>query len=225
MNSGPVPQLGYRSRLETWVTRGWRAWSALLVGVGLLTLVVLFTPFANVLSYPLVLGESLAPADVIVVLGGGTTSDGSLSEISLRRVWYGVRLFKRGYAPLLLFSTGVTDLGSVSEAKRMAEAALDMGVPSSSILLEERSKRTVQNAVEVARILRSIQAEAALLVTHPTHMPRAVAAFRRAGIAVLPAPTDGNEDHATDPMGRGMLFLKVGYEYAAWVMYWWRGWV
>lgn len=107
----------------------------------------------------------------------------------------------------------------------MAEAALDMGVPSSSILLEERSKRTVQNAVEVARILRSIQAEAALLVTHPTHMHRAVAAFRRAGIDVRPAPTDGSEDRAVDPAGRGVLFLKVGYEYAAWVVYWWRGWV
>lgn len=193
--------------------RGWRVSAAFLVGLGLLTLVVLFTPLANILSRPLLVEESLAPADVIVVLGGGTTSDGSLSEISLRRVWHSARLFKQGYAPYLLFSTGITDPGSVSEARRMAEAALDMDVPSSAILLEERSTRTVENAIEVARILHPRQSNPVLLVTHPTHMRQAVAAFRRVGVVVRPAPTDGNEARALGPAGRGMLF------------YWWRGWV
>lgn len=207
------------------MTRGYRALKALSTAFGLLTLIVLFTPCANVLSHLLVAAESLDPSDVIVVLGGGTTPDGSLSETSLRRVWYGVRLFKRGYAPLLLFSTGVTEPGSVTEAKRMAETALDMGVPPSVILLEERSTRTAENAIEVVRILRAKQYDSVLLVTHPTHMRRASAAFRRAGVVVRPAPTDGNEVDAGSPAGRGMLFFKVIYEYAAWTLYWWKGWV
>lgn len=209
------------------MTRGWGASAALLVGFGLLTLVVLFTPFANVLSYPLLVHESLSPADVIVVLGGGTTRDGSLSEISLRRAVYGVRLFKRGYAPLLLFSTGITstDPGAVSEARRMAEVALDMGVPPSVILLEERSRRTAENAVEVGRLLRSRRVQDVLLATHPTHMRRAVATFRRAGVTVRPAPTDGGEERATNAAERAALFFKVWHEYAALVLYWWKGWV
>jgi uncharacterized SAM-binding protein YcdF (DUF218 family) len=189
-------------------------------------LIVLFTPCANTLSRLLIVAESLGPSDVIVVLGGGVNRDGSLSEISLRRVWYGVRLFKHGYAPLLLFSTGVTsDLNVVSEARRMADAALDMGVPPAMIFLEERSTRTAENAVEVAKILRAQRSGAVLLVTHPTHMRRAVAAFRRVGVVVRPAPTDGNEINARGPAGRGMLFFKVAYEYAAWALYWWKGWV
>lgn len=209
------------------MSRGYRVSRALLAALGLLTLIVLFTPCANALSRLLVVAESLGPSDVIVVLGGGVTRDGSLSEISLRRVWYGVRLFKHGYAPLLIFSTGVTSTGSngVSEAGRMADAARDMGLPSSAILLEERSTRTAENATEIVKIIRARQYGSVLLVTHPTHMRRASAAFRRAGVVVRPAPTDGNEIYGSGPAGRGMLFFKVVYEYAAWTLYWWKGWV
>ena len=100
-----------------------------LVNLGVLTLTVLFTQFANILSRPLLITESLALADMIVVLWGGTTRDRSLSDISLRWAWYGARLFKRGHASLLPFSPGVAsaDPWAVAEARRMAEAALDMG--------------------------------------------------------------------------------------------------
>lgn len=107
----------------------------------------------------------------------------------------------------------------------MAEVALDIGVRSSVILFEERSRQTAENAVEVARILRSRQAEVVLLVTHSTHMRQAVAAFRRARIAVRPAPTDGGEDRAASPVERVMVFFKVVHKYAAWPFYWRKGWV
>ena len=200
---------------------------ALFLAPGLVTLVVFFTPFTNVLSRPLVVVEFLVPADVIVVLGGGMTRDGSLSDTSLRRARYGAQLFKRGYAPLLLFSTGMTSSnpGAVSEARSMAEVALEMGVPHSAILLEERSTRTAENAVEISRMLRSRRGKTVLLVTHPTHMRRAVAVFRRAGITVGPAPTDGGEDRGATALERATLFFKVSHEYGAWVLYWWRGWI
>lgn len=81
---------------------GWGASAVRLVGLGLLSLVVLFTPFANVLSCLLLADEFLSSADVIVIFGGGTTRDGSLSEISL---WRAALFFKVGHedAALVLY--------------------------------------------------------------------------------------------------------------------------
>jgi uncharacterized SAM-binding protein YcdF (DUF218 family) len=55
--------------------------------------------------------------------------------------------------------------------------------------LEERSTDTHENAEFSAAILRAAGIERIYLVTHSWHMPRARAAFARAGLAVTPAPT------------------------------------
>lgn len=197
---------------------------ACLAGVGGVTLCVLFTPLSNYLARPLMVPPGESTADVIVVLGGGTARNGTLSDISLRRVWYGVRRYTEGSAPSLLFSTGIT-AGSTSEARAMALAALTMGVPASAIQIEERSTRTFENAIEISRLFGSAQTKKILLVTHPTHMARAVATFRKVGLTVQPAPTDGNEVGAESAVSRALLFGKVLYEYLAWAFYWYRGWV
>jgi uncharacterized SAM-binding protein YcdF (DUF218 family) len=55
--------------------------------------------------------------------------------------------------------------------------------------VETAARDTHQNAVYSARILRAEGVRRVLLVTHAMHMPRAVEAFERAGLQVVPAPT------------------------------------
>jgi uncharacterized SAM-binding protein YcdF (DUF218 family) len=125
--------------ITVYTRRKW-SWAAaagitvLFAAVGLATLCILFTPLATWMSYPLQVKSSPATAEVIVVLGGGTARNGTLSDASLRRVWYGVRLYKEGCAPSLLFATGKTE-GPISEARSWADAALVMGVPSEDIIV------------------------------------------------------------------------------------------
>jgi uncharacterized SAM-binding protein YcdF (DUF218 family) len=187
---------------------------------------VFSTPIPNYLSRPLVVESRLEKADVIVVLGGGVAQDGSSGDVSLRRAVYSAKLFHRRYAPYLIFSgADLRSNGGPSEAKVMAEIAAAMGVPPLAILLEEKSTRTVENALEVGKILRARKFRRVLLVTHPTHMRRSLLVFSRMGITALPAPTDGVEHLARDRLGRTMLFFRTIYEYAALVLYWWKGWV
>lgn len=83
------------------MTQGGGASAVRLVGLGLLSLIVLFTPFANVLSYPFLVDEFLSSTDVIVVLGGGTTRNVSLSEISLQRAALFFKVWHEGAALIL----------------------------------------------------------------------------------------------------------------------------
>src|SRR4249919_3714856 len=79
------------------------------------------------------LGHLLSKADAILVL---CSHDTAVAE-------RGAELFLDGWAPLLIFSGG---LGSITrhlwtdpEAERFARRAVELGVPESSILIENQS--------------------------------------------------------------------------------------
>lgn len=67
---------------------------------------------------------------------------------------------------------------------------LDLGVPERAIRLEERSTSTASNASATAALLQADGIKEFMLVTSALHMPRARAQFERAGLRVVPAPTD-----------------------------------
>ena len=72
----------------------------------------------------------------------------------------------------------------------MRTLLLDLGVPDAAIGLEDESPNTAANAANTVRLLQARGLERPLLVTSALHMPRAVAQFEQAGMAVVPAPTD-----------------------------------
>jgi hypothetical protein len=61
----------------------------------------------------------------------------------------------------------------------MAELIAEAGVPRARVFLEERSRDTIGNAVEVAaRYLAKIDPRPLYLVTSPFHLERALVVFR-----------------------------------------------
>lgn len=137
-------------------------------------------------------------AEAIVVLGGGVVGkrSGWRDEPDLQaaadRVWFAARLYHAGRAPLVILSGGTLDDGGSeqAEADGMARFIADLGVPSSALLLERRSRNTLENARETAALLHERGIGPVLLVTSALHMPRARAMFRQHGIEAIPAPTD-----------------------------------
>jgi uncharacterized SAM-binding protein YcdF (DUF218 family) len=127
----------------------------------------------------------------IVVLGGGSSADeqlppaARLSEASLARVVEGVRLQRQLPGSRLLLSGGSV-FGSGTDAGTMQALALELGVEPGALALDSDSPDTESQAQVVKAQLGG---EEFFLVTSASHMPRAVALFKKAGTNPLPAPT------------------------------------
>ena len=107
-------------------------------------------------------------ADAIVVISGDE-SQARLSE--------GIRLFRAGWAPKLIFSGAAQD-GVLSNARAMEMTAVELGVPPSAMLLEPEAMDTFGNAVYTRQIMVSNGMSSAILVTSPYHLHRASLTFK-----------------------------------------------
>ncbi len=110
----------------------------------------------------LVVSEPPAQADAIIVLGGG----------SRQRLQTAVKLWREGYAPILLLSGGAPGTGPLTQAETMAAKARLMGVPARDLLLDNRSTTTFQNALDTLPLLYGRRATSALVVSSDYHMRR-----------------------------------------------------
>jgi len=135
--------------------------------VGIVVLGVVFILGASIYLSP---QDKLEKADAIVVISGGDT-DARINE--------GVALYMDGFSDRIIFS-GAAAEGDISNASAMKNIAIRKGVPAQAILLEEDSKTTEENAVDVARIIKSENIKSIILVTSPYHQRRAYEAFRDA---------------------------------------------
>ena len=184
----------------------WRPRAAVAVlAAALVHLYLLSTPIVSGMlgatlerRYPPLPIESVPQADAAVLLGGvlhipsPARPSVELTESS-DRLWMGVRLYRAGKAPLLIVSGSNIPLfgeNGMSEARAARALLRDWGVPEEAILMEERARNTFENATFSKPLLEARGARRVLLVTSATHMARSVAIFRRAGMEVIPVPTD-----------------------------------
>lgn len=119
--------------------------------------------------------------DAVIVLGAAVWEGGVPSPSLLRRTLYGCNLLLSGEARLLIASGGVGRFPP-SEASVIRRIALENGVPSHSILLEERARSTVENAFFSTALLRANKCSSAWIVSDRYHLLRAVVLFRQLGI-------------------------------------------
>jgi uncharacterized SAM-binding protein YcdF (DUF218 family) len=175
-------------------TRG-VAW---LIAAAAVLIVFSFRPVPSMMmsslehDYPTIVEPPDSTVSWVVVLGGGVSDDPSLgtphrlSASSVVRFVEGVRLLRRLPSAKIVFSGG-GPFSTVTEASVMRSLALDLGVPDSVIVVEERSLDTKDQALAIAGIVNKDQF---LLVTSAMHMPRSMALFERQNLAPIAAPTD-----------------------------------
>jgi uncharacterized SAM-binding protein YcdF (DUF218 family) len=105
----------------------------------------------------------------------------------LERLRRAARLQRETGLPLLVSGGKLPDF-TLSHAAAMAQALeVDLRVPVR--WREELSRTTAENAVYSARLLKADGIGRVLLVTTAWHMPRALQAFRAAGLDPIAAPT------------------------------------
>jgi uncharacterized SAM-binding protein YcdF (DUF218 family) len=135
----------------------------LLLFVGAAALAYLSIPTSN---------TSLHHYDAIIVLGTPANLDGTPSPEQRERTLEGIREFKAGTAPHLIFSGGAAHNHFV-EAHTMATLALAQGVPPDAIVEEGQAQNTIQNIFYSQQIMAAHGWTSAEVVSSPSHLPRA----------------------------------------------------
>ena len=131
-------------------------------------------------------------AGAVVILGGGIRLTApeyerpTLNRITLERVRYGARVARITGLPVLV-SGGVAGL-YYPEARAMADT-LSEDFAISPRWVEDASDSTEQNAEYSSVLLKQAGIGRIILVTHATHMRRAIGYFEANGLHVTPAPT------------------------------------
>ena len=138
----------------------------LLISIFIGITLVIFVPM--LIAVYLSPQDPLAKTDAIVVVSGGDTD---------ARITEGVKLYQQAWAPKIIFS-GAAAEGDVSNALAMARIAIASGVPSEDIVIEEKSKTTVENAEFTSILIRENDFKRIILVTSPYHQRRAYNQFR-----------------------------------------------
>lgn len=126
-------------------------------------------------------------ADAVVVVSGGDTK---------ARTDEAIRLYHRGYAPMVVFSGAAADKSGPSNAKTMQRRAVDSGVPSTATIMEENSETTGENAKNTMEILKDRGYKSIILVTSAYHQRRALLEFNHygGGIDTRPHPVAEDKD-------------------------------
>lgn len=139
------------------------------------------------------------PYDVGILLGGMVSfkSDSTIINFNQNgdRLFQTIDLYKSGKIDKILITSGsgMIQLPSFKEANLIRQYLLKLDIPSSDIIIENRSNNTHENAVYSAEILRerypNIDQRNFLLITSASHLRRGVACFEKQGIAVTPYST------------------------------------
>jgi uncharacterized SAM-binding protein YcdF (DUF218 family) len=160
-------------------------------------------------QYPAKTMADTPAADVAIVLGGIIGQPlpprvaPDLSDAS-DRVLHAAQLYRAGKVKRVLVSAGnIPWIPSVKpEAQLIRDLLIEWGVDAGAIQIGTESRTTFENAMEIQRMLKAKGFTSALLVTSAVHMPRAMAAFRRAGVPVIASTTDVQivDSEQSDPL-------------------------
>jgi uncharacterized SAM-binding protein YcdF (DUF218 family) len=140
------------------------------------------------------------PADAIVVLGAAQY-DGRPSPVFEARLDHAVALYEEGVAPVLVVTGGKAVGDRTTEADAARSFAIARGVPEAAILVEDRSRTTLESLRAVGAMLHERDLASAVFVSDRTHMLRVLRIARDQGLTAFSSPTTSSPIDA-DPSRR-----------------------
>ena len=151
--------------------------------------------------------DSAQKANAIVVLGAAQYA-GRPSPVLEARLDHAIRLYRRGIAPLLIFTGGKAEGDITSEAETSARYARRNGVPNSAIILESESRSTTEQMHAVARMARTRNYTGVVLVSDRFHMLRLLLTAWKLNLTAYGSPTRSSPISLTDAAGIRYVLLE-----------------
>lgn len=199
----------------------WAAAAVVVAGMA----IVGYTPLVNGLIRGLSGSDPLQKAPAVVVLASTLQKDRELSDRSQARLAHGYELLGQGYAPRLVLTRLAWKPHSYMPTVLRQMRALGLHQPIDEV---GPVRNTHDEALAVARLAREQGWGRVILVTHPSHMRRAVAVFEKAGLPVLRSPcVEGEYDtsHLGSFSARLSAFRDWAHEVIGYEVYRRRGWI
>lgn len=149
-------------------------------------------------EYPATNPDSISQAyDLGIVLGGFASFDTTRQMIrfheSSDRLWHAIYLYKTGKVKKLLITGGSGKLlhQKETEADRVYNFLLKIGIPEKDMLIDAKSRNTRENAVETLKLVNKSNPNArCLLITSAFHMRRSIGCFKKVHLDITPFSTD-----------------------------------
>lgn len=168
-------------------------------------------------------------AQAIIILAGGRNYDvaefggDTTDKYTLERVRLGALIQRNTSLPILI-TGGKPDSDETSEAALMQKALTEFS--ASTNWMEQEAMNTAQNAVFSARMLAKHHVKDIILVTHGWHMPRARAAFERAGFQVAPSGAGRHKQGSYTilhflPTAEGLYYTQIFMHEAIGIAWYW----
>lgn len=195
----------------------WRAAVRFLAALGLLLLLVVFSPFVSWYATKLARPWSSYRGDILVVLSAAGPNVGMMDASTYWRCFMAV-LYYREHPYRLIIVSGR------DSAPGMRDFFVLNGIPADRIRVEDQAANTHENAVFTARMLAGTTGRIVLL-TSDSHMFRARRCFAREGVAIAASSVPDVVKRAADYSARPQLFAGEMRETAGILYYWYRGWI
>ena len=126
--------------------------------------------------------------DAIVVLGAAQYN-GTPSPVFRARLEHAIALYHEGYADVLFVTGGKAEGDRTTEAAAARDFAIENGVPSTAILVEDEGRTTLESLRTVGAMLRERGTTSALFVSDRTHMLRVLRIAHDEGLEAYGSPT------------------------------------
>ncbi len=159
--------------------------------IGVVTAVLLYFGVTTALVAIWMDKDEHPKVDAIVVLGAAQY-DGRPSAIYAARLEHALDLYRRGVAPLIVFTGGNEPGDRFTEGGSGARWAVQHGVPADATLAEETSRTTYENLRGAKLVLDAHLRRAhpkVVVVSDPFHMLRAMKQASDLGFVAYPSPT------------------------------------
>jgi uncharacterized SAM-binding protein YcdF (DUF218 family) len=208
-----------------WMTPARAALGTAVAALGVLWLVVAYTPITEFLAHGLVRSDEVQAADVVFVFASNIQLDGDPGPDAMSRLLRGVELVADGRAPILV----VSNLPPPDPPyTAIARNWVSRFAPQAEVLTVGPITNTHDEAVAVAALCRERGFSRVLAVSSPTHTRRAAATLEKQGLQVVSVPsieTNFDLERLERPDDRREAFGKLLHERVGLFVYRRRGWI
>jgi uncharacterized SAM-binding protein YcdF (DUF218 family) len=195
----------------------WRVAVRLLAAIGLIFLLITFSPLVRWYAEKLAGPWNSPRGDVLVVL---SAAGPNLDVMDTSTYWrcFMVLVYYREHPYRQIIVSGR------ESARGMRDFLVFNGIPADRIRVEDQSANTHESAEFTARMLAG-ETGRIVLLTSDSHMFRARGCYAKAGVPIVPAAVPDIIKRAAEYSVRPQLFVSEFRETAGIVYYWYRGWI